>query len=579
MLYRKRELKLKKVVLVGVNAKFIHTNLGIRSLKCGTDRENVVLCEVTINDQLSKITEKLIRLEGDCYGFSCYIWNMEMILKICEVLKKSKPECCIFLGGPEVSYDSNTLLKKYPNIDYILAGEGEIIFPQFLAAFDKDQKNILDSIGRKANGELAIVEHLDKLPFPYTEEDLEEHTKQIVYYESMRGCPFKCSYCLSSTLKNVRYLPLERVYTELDFFIDHGVKQVKFVDRTFNVDIKRTKALMSYLIKRGGNTNFHFEISGDLLDEELLELISQAPVGLMQFEIGIQSTDENTLASVTRKTDLQKIEHSIRTLIQMGNAHVHVDLIAGLPYETYAIFKKSFNETIALEPDMLQLGFLKLLKGTRIRLEAEKYGYVYTSFPPYEVIANNFISAGELLVLKDIEELLERYYNSDDFKMTIQFIFDREFYGTPFDFFESYSKYWHKHNYYEMGQSKDKIYSILQDYILETVQGADQKTLLELLKFDYLYHGNRSLPPFFKEHTLRKEKAFEFLKNTERAEMLLPEMNGETAKQKIKKVVFQYFDPKTLEIVSGFLRKTVEADQVKNNLCLFYDGKYVTTLY
>ncbi|MEG0377584.1 MAG: DUF4080 domain-containing protein, partial [Eubacterium sp.] len=503
---------MKKIVLVGVNAKYIHTNLAIRSLKKATQRDDVILCEVTINDQIHNITEKLLHFDADAYGFSCYIWNMEMIVKIGEVLKKSKPECYIFWGGPEVSYDSGLLLEKYTFVDYILAGEGEGVFLEFLEALEKGDSHSLECMGGSQRKTLSIVENLDDLRFPYSEHDIEVCKGKIIYYESMRGCPFKCSYCLSSTLKTVRFLPLARVFKEIDFFIDRGVKQVKFVDRTFNVNLKRTKTLIAYLIKRGGHTNFHFEISGDLLDDELIDLIGQAPKGLMQFEIGVQSTDENTLAAITRKTDLEKIRLNVCRLIKIGNCHVHMDLIAGLPYESYNVFKKSFNETIDIKPDMLQLGFLKLLKGTKIRDEKEEHGYAFTSFPPYEVISNQYISAKELVRLKNIETLLERYYNSGDFKLSLNYIFGEKLYGTPFDFFEKYADFWLAKGYYEVGKSKDQLYEILINYMRETVLESKVMLIIELIKFDYLNNGCRSLPAFFENNTLRKEEAFDFLK-------------------------------------------------------------------
>ncbi|WP_195267389.1 B12-binding domain-containing radical SAM protein [Eubacterium sp. 1001713B170207_170306_E7] len=574
---------MSKCVLVGVNAKYVHTNLAIRSLKAAAPGADVELCEVTINDQLNLVVGRLLRLQADYYGFSCYIWNMEMVSKISEVLKKSRPNCVVFWGGPEVSYDSGTLLEDHPFVDYIISGEGETVFPAFVKTLESRDKTPLlqmDNVnwfGRDvsrspASGEkVGIVEALDTLPFPYDEENIRSVSDKIIYYESMRGCPFQCSYCLSSTLQSVRFLPLERVFRELDFFISHRVKQVKFVDRTFNVDIRRTKAIIAYLAGKECDTNFHFEIAGDLLDDELLEMIAKAPKGLMQFEIGIQSTNDETLEAITRKTDLDKIRKYVKRLIGFKNCHVHVDLIAGLPKETYAVFKKSFNETIAIEPDMLQLGFLKLLKGTKIRREADKFYYRYASFPPYEVISNDFITSEELLRLKDIEELVDRYYNSGAFFLSLKYIFENQCCGTPFEFFEALSAHWRDKGCYEVGKSKEQLYSVLQDFTALGIQPPHRETLGELIKMDYLRQGYRSLPGFFENRTLSKTAAFEQLKDEAFVDICLPMFSGQPAKQVIKQVFFQYFEENALDLAQRYL----DTEPGRGSLCVFYEGKLI----
>ncbi len=574
---------MSKCVLVGVNAKYVHTNLAIRALKAAAQAENIELCEVTINDQMNVVVGRLLRMQGDYYGFSCYIWNMDFIAKISEVLKKSRPNCIVFWGGPEVSYDSGRLLEDHPFVDYIISGEGETVFPEFVKTLQSRDKTPLlkmenvNWFGRNVShshvsGEkVGIVEDLDALPFPYDDQNIQPISDKIIYYESMRGCPFQCSYCLSSTLQKVRFLPLERVFRELDFFISHDVKQVKFVDRTFNVDIRRTKAIIAYLVKKECATNFHFEIAGDLLDDELLEMIAKAPKGLMQFEIGIQSTHDETLEAITRKTDLAKIRKNVKRLIGFKNCHVHVDLIAGLPKETYVVFKKSFDETIAIEPDMLQLGFLKLLKGTKIRKEADKFYYRYASFPPYEVISNDFISSDELMRLKDIEDLVDRYYNSGAFYLSLKYIFENQCWGSPFEFFEAFSDYWREEGFYELGKSKEQLYGILQTLTASGDESPHKEMLGELIKMDYLRQGHRSLPVFFENRTLSKTAAFEQLKDEGFVAACLPALSGQPAKQVIKRVFFQYFEENALDLAQRYLG----TEPGRGSLCVFYEGAMI----
>lgn len=571
---------MKKCVLVGVNAKYIHTNLAIRALKAAAPSQNITLCEVTINDHLGAIVKKLMAQNADCYGFSCYIWNMEMVIKVSEVLKKSRPQCVILWGGPEVSYDSQSLLSIHGFVDYIIMGEGEEIFPEFLDGLFKGDATCLSALkslkgqAHSVTGSVSIdntigvVEDMDTLAFAYDNETLEAIKGKIIYYESMRGCPYRCAYCLSSTLKKVRFLPLERVYRELDFFIANGVKQVKFVDRTFNVDLGRTKAIIEYLIKKGGSTNFHFEIAGDLLDSGLLAIIQKAPKGLMQFEIGVQSTYEKTLEAITRKTDLHKIKDNVKQLIGFGNCHVHLDLIAGLPMESYAIFKASFNETMAIRPHMLQLGFLKLLKGTKIRIEADQYHYRYTSFPPYEVIENAFISADDLMRLKDIEGLVDRYYNAGAFYLTLEYIFEAGPYPSPFDFFEDLSAHWKAKGYNETGKSKEDLYRILDEFMALCLGDQVKTTAKALLKLDYLCQGHRSLPDCFHNETITKEEAFEYLKEEAFVAKNLPAYVGQSAKQIVKRVYFQYFDRSALDTAQKYRKH----QRGTGTLCVFADG-------
>lgn len=566
---------MKDLVLVAINAKFIHTNLAVRSLKAQLSDYDVEIIEMSINDSVHRIVQHLLATESITFGFSCYIWNMELMLKVTEMLKKARPEAQIVLGGPEVSFDSEEVLKNHHLIDFIIAGEGE-----------ESQKKLLESSGdtnafekipglwfRKSDGTVGQGPHekvmdLETLVFPYSPEELVKLKDKIIYYETMRGCPYRCSYCLSSTGQGVRTLALEWVFEELDLFINTGMKQVKLVDRTFNYDIKRAKAIFSHLIERGGETNFHFEMTGDLLDDDLIGLLKKAKPGLIQFEIGVQTTDLTTLKAIGRQTNLTQLEENIRKILHEKNIHLHLDLIAGLPYETYEVFKTSFNRTIALKPDMLQLGFLKCLKGTRIRREGDVHGYVHMSFPPYEIIENAYISSDELYRLRNIAILVDRYFNSDAFKHTLNYIFEVFIFSSPFDFFERFSDYWTEQGYYDLGKSNEQLYEILLDFLKSF---DDEEMLQELIKFDYLRHGTVHLPHFFKDTSPGKEWVFEFLKDPDNVAKYLQEFKGVTAKKIYTQVKLQRFSSRRISFLHGQEMSTDEKDA----LVIFYGGKSI----
>lgn len=557
-------------ILVGLNAKYVHTNLAIRLLQNNVGQGEVSLYEGTINDRAAKVAGDLIRLEADAYGFSCYIWNIEMILKVGEMVKKARPEAVIFLGGPEVSDEPWDYFMRSPFIDYIFSGEAEDTLPRFLERlgyFGDLSRGLTGVVGRGSGGYVTprVIENLDELCPAYRREALDELSGRILYYESMRGCPLNCSYCLSSAQQGVRMLSLERVLADIDDFIDAGVRQVKFVDRTFNLDHRRTYQIIEYIIKRGGATNFHFEIAADLLAEELIALIETAPQGLLQFEAGLQSTSDKTLAAIDRKTDVSLIEKNIKRLVAAGNCHIHLDLIAGLPYEDLGTFKDSFDEALAMGPHMLQLGFLKLLRGTKIRAEAGEHHYHYTSFPPYEVIANAFISAEELLLLKDVEDLVDRYYNSGSFAYSLKFLTGK--FSRPFAFYETLADFYRRQGCFDTGLARQDLYRLMGAFCEEQLPG-DADTVWELLKFDYLVAGHLSLPRFFKDRRLGKEEAFEILKDNQRVATLFPKLQDVAAKKLIKQVAFQIFPANVLALV--------ERDNFwdgEDVLCIFYQGQ------
>ncbi len=416
-----------KSILAAMNAKFAHTNIAIRSLKkASLSPAGITIKEYTINMRPSDILEDLFDEKIRLYGFSTYIWNIDIILKTAAALKQLNPASVIFLGGPEASFEYEELIKNHPFIDYIITGEGEKAFPEFLKFQNGDIKlSDVPSLVFREGGDIrrnpdADALDLNKLPFLY--DDINGLKNRVLYYESSRGCPYGCSFCLSSTTKGVRYKDIDTVKKDIDRFIEGGAMKVKFVDRTFNADIKRAKENFSHIIKKGGNTGFHFEVSAELLDDETLDILEKAPKGLIQVEAGVQSVNARTLAAINRKDAFNKIKRNMIKLNKAGNIHTHIDIIAGLPYESYEQFKTTFDSAFMLKADNLQLGFLKLLKGSKLRNEAEKHGIKYTPYAPYTVLETSDISFGELNRLKKIEAVLQKSYNSGLLKYTVIYL-------------------------------------------------------------------------------------------------------------------------------------------------------------
>lgn len=417
---------------------------------------------------------------------------MEQICRLGADLKKAEPSVQILLGGPEVSYETVSLMRENPWIDFVLRGEGEGSFTALYKAMAEkgrawDPSEISGLSYRRSDGEVlenpeGMPLDMREIPFPYR--SLPVEADKVVYYETARGCPYRCSYCLSSLEKTIRPLPLERVMSEFDFFLEKKVKQVKLIDRTFNYDRQRAREIWQHLIDRdNGVTNFHFEICAELLDEETLNLLAKARQGLFQFEIGIQSTNPQTLAAVDRSSGTDRVLANIRSLIALGNSHIHVDLIAGLPFEDYGTFAKSFNDVYALSADDLQLGFLKLLKGTKVRRTAEEHGYVYRSCAAYEVISNRYISAKELSRLKMIEKVLNLYKGRGGFDRTVNYLI-QNISDSPFDFYEKLSVYFYENGYQHRSHKKEDLYRILYGFVKKTESqfpgiGREAEKLLE----------------------------------------------------------------------------------------------------
>lgn len=482
-----------KILLTTLNSKYVHSNLALKYLYSVADGSglDVELKEFTINNDMGYIFTEILRGGSDIVCFSCYIWNIEKTKELASSLKKARPDIRILLGGPEVSYESASFMKENPWVDFILRGEGEYPFFQFCKALvlEDDDLSKVSSLTYRLGDQIVETKDgplvpMDKVPFPY--ETLPMETDKVIYYESSRGCPYRCSYCLSSLEKTIRPLSLERTRRDLGYFLKKNVKQVKFIDRTFNFDQKRAYDIWKFLIENdNGVTNFHFEICGELLNEEIFSLLSKARAGLFQFEIGIQSANPQALSAVDRKEGIFTIAQNARRLMELGNIHIHVDLIAGLPFEDYASFGRSFNKVYAIGADNLQLGFLKLLKGTKIRSQEEEHGFVYREKAPYEIISNKYMSAIDLIKLKMIENVLDLYSNKGGFEETLAFL-EKTVALNAFHFYEQLADFFYAGGYQHRSHKKEDLYRIMRKFAEsreEDFSGVTEKAV-ELLESD-----------------------------------------------------------------------------------------------
>lgn len=506
-----------KTILAAVNAKYIHSNLAVYSLRAYAKYylSETKIAEYTINQQIDEILMDLYREQPELLCFSCYIWNLDYVEELVREIKKILPETIIWLGGPEVSYDAKEVLLRLPEVAGVMKGEGEETFAALLDFYHGKIERLDEIAGitfRKENGEIQEnvwreVMELSLVPFVYEDLSLFEH--KIIYYETSRGCPFQCSYCLSSVDKCLRFRDLDLVKRELQYFLDQKVPQVKFVDRTFNCRHGHAKEIWKYLLEHdNGITNFHFEVSADLLDEEELELISRMRPGLIQLEIGVQSTNPDTIREIKRTMNFERLSEVVKKIKAMGNTHQHLDLIAGLPYEGYESFGRSFDDVYSLTPDQLQLGFLKVLKGSYMQEHAEEYGLLYKGKPPYEVLGTSWLSYGEIAQLKKIEEMVEVYYNSGQFANTLRFLV-KEF-ASPFRMYEKLSSYYEEKGLFARNHTRTARYEILLDFIEENIKGKTE-FYRELLVYDlYLRENIKSRPEFSGESLADKEflKAF-----------------------------------------------------------------------
>lgn len=501
------------IVLTAINAKYIHSNLAVYSLKAYAEKytDDIVIAEYTINQQIDEILMDLYKKNPDILCFSCYIWNLTYVETIIREVKKIFPSMPVWVGGPEVSYDSAEVLRRMPEITGVIKGEGEKTFYEILDCYEKEEpeekyQDIQGITYRRKDG--TIVENewrkimdLSEVPFVY--HNMDDFKNKIIYYETSRGCPFSCSYCLSSVDKCLRFRNLDLVKKELQFFIDQKVPQVKFVDRTFNCRHDHAMAIWKYLIDHdNGITNFHFEVSADLLNEEELELISKMRPGLIQLEIGVQSTNPVTIKEIKRTMKFDKVAEIVKRINKGGNVHQHLDLIAGLPYEDYESFGRSFNDVYALKPEQLQLGFLKVLKGSYMEEHVEDYGLVYKSIPPYEVLYTKWLPYKDVLKLKRVEEMVEVYYNSGQFSYTLQQL--EKAFDTPFELFETLGIYYEAHDLHMVNHSRVARYQILFDFAKQ-YDRLHEDLYRELLVFDlYLRENMKNRPGFAGEYTADK---------------------------------------------------------------------------
>jgi len=487
------------VVLSTLNSKFIHSSLALRYLKAYGEAHGQAydIVEYTINMPVLHILSDVTEHDIDVLGFACYIWNIEMTLHVVDMVKAVRPDIKIVLGGPEVSFTADELLERCPNIDYIVQGEGEEAFHDLVTALQLGNDGLDPVIpgvrGRRDGsilGSLEAVEvsDLSSIPFPYTEEDMEDLEHKIIYYESSRGCPFSCQYCLSGNKNTVRFFPQERTLEELQWFIDHGVKQVKFVDRTFNCAPHHHRPLMEFMRDSDTDMNFHLEMEPELMTEWETNILCETPPGRIQIEVGVQSTHKKTLDAINRYNDWPYIQKSIRPIIQAGRTHVHMDLIVGLPHEDFNRFGQSFNDLFSLQPHALQIGFLKLLKGSGVRRMRE-YKYVADPLAPYEVLSTHVLPYDDVRFLKYFEDVFERFYNSERFRTTFGYIGQQLIHGETdaFTYFCDMTRAWLKE-----GNHKVNLKDIDQiEFLYRFFLAKGDTIAAELLQYDTLvsYRG------------------------------------------------------------------------------------------
>ena len=487
------------VVLSTLNSKFIHSSLALRYLKAYGEAHGQAydIVEYTINMPVLHILSDITEHDIDVLGFACYIWNIEMTLHVVDMVKAVRPDIKIVLGGPEVSFTADELLERCPNIDYIVQGEGEEAFHALVTALQLGNDGldpVIPGVRGRRNGsilgsaEAVEVRDLSTIPFPYTEEDMEDLEHKIIYYESSRGCPFSCQYCLSGNKNTVRFFPQKRTLQELQWFIDHGVKQVKFVDRTFNCAPHHHRPLMEFMRDSDTDMNFHLEMEPELMTEWETNILCETPPGRIQIEVGVQSTHKKTLDAINRYNDWPYIQKSIRPIIQAGRTHVHMDLIVGLPHEDFNRFGQSFNDLFSLQPHALQIGFLKLLKGSGVRRMRE-YKYVADPLAPYEVLSTHVLPYDDVRFLKYFEDVFERFYNSERFRTTFGYIGQQLIHGETdaFTYFCDMTRAWLKE-----GNHKVNLKDIDQiEFLYRFFLAKGDTIAAELLQYDTLvsYRG------------------------------------------------------------------------------------------
>lgn len=540
-----------RAVLTAINSKYIHTALGARYVAgyARAQGHEVRLIEESVNSRLLDVLEKIMREEADAYAFSLHIWNKDFVLRLVSLVRKLRPQAALIVGGPEASFTPEALFREQPAIDYIVQGEGEIAFSELLRSLERGE-GIPPHIACRERGEMrasggpAVLEDLRLLPFPYPDLERVLAEEKIIYYECTRGCPFGCSYCLSGRTRRVRRRPLGMVLADLDRFLAAGAPLVKFVDRTYNLDEDYFLPIMEHLAAARTQATFHFEIKADILSERVLRFLETVPKGRFQLEIGIQSTHQPTLAAINRRDDWQKLAANVRRLLRGRNMHIHVDLIAGLPYEDIETFGKSFDDAYALGAQMLQLGFLKVLPGTRMRAEEGEHGLVYMDEPPYEILATKYMPYEDLQLLRRVENVFEQTGNSGVFPHILPALMRCEELK-PFAFFRKLSCWWTERGYYPQTHNAKGVAAILARYIKENFAGGDARRheLMEILRYDVFCQ----LPPWRPEWLAWQGKDIfaqvaAFWRDEELARKYVPGYKASSWRQINKSYPIEFFD-------------------------------------
>lgn len=539
------------ILLIAINAKYIHSNPAVFSLKSCTGKYSsyVAVVEFTINQQPSFVLQEIYKRRPDVIAFSCYIWNRTFIDQIIYDIPKVLPDTDIWAGGPEVSFHTSDILKQWP-LRGIMTGPGEEYFSRLVSAYVQDSADQLPAVLDAKNAPLRT---LDEIPFWY--EDLSDFEHRIIYYESSRGCPFSCSYCLSAIDRTMDFRSVQRVCLELDFFLKKNVPQVKFIDRTFNCSKKHALPILHYLLSHdNGITNFHFEIAADLLDEDYFKILKKMRPGAVQLEIGVQSTHKQTIAAICREMDFQKVSDAVQRIRAWHNIHIHLDLIAGLPYEDLQIFQSSFNDVYRLQPQQLQLGFLKVLKGSVMEAHALEYSLAYTNMPPYEVLSTKWLTYEDICRLKQIEEVLEIYYNSGQFAHTLAFL--HPYFDTPFALYDSLASWYETHHLFGIQSSRIRKYEILLEFgtacmmsfdscktAQTTIESSQICALKETLTYDlYLREHIKNRPSF--AHSLEhwKQEIDGLLKEEAKTHAFYPELKHCSYRELTKALHIEVFE-------------------------------------
>lgn len=505
-----------KIVLTTLNAKYIHTNLAIRYLKAYASPDyDIKLTEYTIKDPIINIVTDLIQKKPDVIGFSCYIWNIEESIKVVKMIKKIDPSIKIVVGGPEVTYDVMDWMQEVEEFDFIVIGEGEQTFKQLLTEIEGDQDfTKVPGIAFRNNGSIQINPQQNKLDLkeiasPYRfDEDVPHLSKRVAYIETSRGCPFSCQFCLSSIEVGVRYFDREKIKDDIRYLMANGAKTIKFVDRTFNISRSYAMEMFRFLIDEHlPGTVFQFEITADIMRPEVIEFLNQeAPAGLFRFEIGVQSTNDYTNELVMRKQNFEKLKRTVTMVKEGGKIDQHLDLIAGLPEEDYNSFKKTFNDVFAMRPEELQLGFLKMLRGTGLRLRAAQHEYIYMDHSPYEILGNNVLDFNDIIKIKQVEDVLEKYWNDHRMDIAVEYLVTNVF-PTPFDFFQEFGAHWEQNGWSRIGHQLEDLYKRLFHFLQE--KGIeDIETIQSLMKYDYLSSMKyKPRKPWWEQHADKKQKS------------------------------------------------------------------------